>query len=31
MVAFDIETAVRDRYAEGAKAAQPALDRKSVV
>ena len=25
MVAFDIETAVRDRYAEGAKAAQPAL------
>ena len=25
MVLFDIETAVRDRYAEGAKAAQPAL------
>ncbi len=25
MVAFDIETAVRDRYAEGAKAAQPEL------
>ena len=25
MVAFDIETAVRDRYAEGAKEAQPAL------
>ncbi len=25
MVAFDIETAVRDRYAEGARAAQPAL------
>lgn len=25
MVAFDIETAVRDRYAEGAKASQPAL------